>query len=144
MHAFTPAALERHAAGAGFTGVRVRGEELLANWFGWFNRTVEASARHEDIPHAWFQYAYHGYLALQKVDRAVLKTAAARGRLLQPDGDRPQAGARGLRPDAATTAGVISRMLPASTRGEGRRRRLSALQRPHLHRRLLELRDREA
>jgi ubiquinone/menaquinone biosynthesis C-methylase UbiE len=73
VHAFTPAALERHAAGAGFTGVRVRGEELLANWFGWFNRTVEASARHEDIPHAWFQYAYRGYLALQKVDRAVLE-----------------------------------------------------------------------
>ena len=53
--------------------MRVRGEELLANWFGWFNRTVEASARHEDIPHAWFQYAYRGYLALQKVDRAVLE-----------------------------------------------------------------------
>ena len=34
-----PAELERHAAPAGFEGVRVRGEELLANWFGWFNRT---------------------------------------------------------------------------------------------------------
>jgi SAM-dependent methyltransferase len=73
VHAFTPVVLERHAAGAGFTDVRVRGEELLANWFGWFNRTVEATARHEDIPHSWFQYAYHGYLALQKVDRAVLE-----------------------------------------------------------------------
>jgi SAM-dependent methyltransferase len=73
VHAFTPATLERHAAGVGLTGVRVRGEELLANWFGWFNRTVEASARHEDIPRAWFQYAYRGYLALQKVDRAVLE-----------------------------------------------------------------------
>ena len=73
VHAFTPGDLERHAAGAGFADVRVRGEELLANWFGWFNRTVEATARHEDLPHAWFQYAYRGYLALQKVDRAVLE-----------------------------------------------------------------------
>ncbi len=73
VHAFTPGDLERQAVGAGFGNVRVRGEELLANWFGWFNRTVEASARHEDIPHAWFQYAYRGYLALQKVDRAVLE-----------------------------------------------------------------------
>jgi len=73
VHAFTPGDLQRHAAGAGFEDVRVRGEELLANWFGWFNRTVEATARFDDIPHAWFQYAYHGYLALQKVDRAVLE-----------------------------------------------------------------------
>ncbi len=73
VHAFTPGDLERHAAAAGFDGVRVRGEELLANWFGWFNRTVEATARHEEIPRAWFQYAYHGYIALQKVDAAVLE-----------------------------------------------------------------------
>ena len=73
VHAFTTGDLERHARAAGFDGVRVRGEELLANWFGWFNRTVEATARHEEIPRAWFQYAYHGYIALQKVDRAVLE-----------------------------------------------------------------------
>ena len=45
VHAFTPGELERHASAAGFADVRVRGEELLANWFGWFNRTVEATAR---------------------------------------------------------------------------------------------------
>jgi SAM-dependent methyltransferase len=73
VHAFTPGDLERHARAAGFDGVRVRGEELLANWFGWFNRTVEATARHEEIPRAWFQYAYRGYIALQKVDAAVLE-----------------------------------------------------------------------
>jgi SAM-dependent methyltransferase len=73
VHAFTPADLERHAAAAGFEGVRVRGEELLANWFGWFNRTVEASAVHEDIPFGWFRYAYRGYILLQKVDRVVLE-----------------------------------------------------------------------
>jgi hypothetical protein len=53
--------------------VRVRGEELLANWFGWFNRTLEASAEFEDIPRAWIQYAHRGYLLLQRVDRGVLE-----------------------------------------------------------------------
>jgi ubiquinone/menaquinone biosynthesis C-methylase UbiE len=73
VHAFTPADLERHAGGAGFTGVTVRGEELLANWFGWFNRTLEATAVHGDIPFGWFRYAYTGYILLQKVDAAVLE-----------------------------------------------------------------------
>ena len=50
VHAFVPADLERYAGGAGFADVRVRGEELLANWFGWFNRTLEASASPSDIP----------------------------------------------------------------------------------------------
>jgi SAM-dependent methyltransferase len=73
VHAFTPGALERHARAAGFSDVRVRGEELLANWFGWFNRTLEATAVHQDIPFAWFRYAYRGYIVLQKVDARVLE-----------------------------------------------------------------------
>jgi ubiquinone/menaquinone biosynthesis C-methylase UbiE len=73
VHAFVPADLERGAAGAGFADVRVRGEELLANWFGWFNRTVEATAAPGDIPMAWIQYAYRGYLLLQRVDRGLLE-----------------------------------------------------------------------
>jgi SAM-dependent methyltransferase len=73
VHAFAPADLERRAAAAGFEHVRVRGEELLANMFGWFNRTVEASAVHDDIPFGWFRYAYRGYILLQKVDAAVLE-----------------------------------------------------------------------
>ena len=73
VHAFTPADLERHARAAGFSGVRVRGEELLANWFGWFNRTLEATAVHGDIPWGWFRYAYRGYIVLQKVDAGVLE-----------------------------------------------------------------------
>jgi hypothetical protein len=73
VHAFTPGDLERGAAAAGFADVRVRGEELLANIFGWFNRTVEATAVHGDIPGAWFRYAYSGYILLQKVDNAVLE-----------------------------------------------------------------------
>jgi ubiquinone/menaquinone biosynthesis C-methylase UbiE len=73
VHAFVPADLEAQAAAAGFEAVRVQGEELLANWFGWFNRTLEASADSRDIPWGWFQYAYRGYLALQAVDRRLLE-----------------------------------------------------------------------
>jgi ubiquinone/menaquinone biosynthesis C-methylase UbiE len=73
VHAFVPADLSRYAAGAGFADVRVRGEELLANWFGWFNRTLEASGEPKDIPWGWIQYAYRGYLLLQTVDRRLLE-----------------------------------------------------------------------
>jgi ubiquinone/menaquinone biosynthesis C-methylase UbiE len=73
VHAFAPEELEQLCRDAGFTDVRVRGEELLANWFGWFNRTLEAGADPRDIPWAWIQYAYRGYLALQRVDRTVLE-----------------------------------------------------------------------
>ena len=73
VHAFVPGDLERPAEAAGFTDVRVRGEELVANWFGWFNRTLEASADPRDVPWGWIQYAYRGYIALQRVDRALLE-----------------------------------------------------------------------
>jgi SAM-dependent methyltransferase len=73
IHAFVPRDLERIAAGAGFRLVNVRGEELLANWFGWFNRVLEAHADPRDVPHLWRQYAFHGYLALQKLDRRALE-----------------------------------------------------------------------
>jgi ubiquinone/menaquinone biosynthesis C-methylase UbiE len=73
VHAFVPADLEGFARGAGFDRVRVRGEELLANWFGWANRTLEASAEPGDIPWGWIQYAYRGYLVLQEVDRRLLE-----------------------------------------------------------------------
>jgi ubiquinone/menaquinone biosynthesis C-methylase UbiE len=73
VHAFVPADLQSHALAAGFDAVRVRGEELLANWFGWFNRTLEATADPADLPWAWIQYAYRGYLLLQRVDRRLLE-----------------------------------------------------------------------
>jgi len=73
VHAFVPSDLQTHAARAGFQQIRVQGEELLANWFGWFNRTLEATAEPKDIPWGWIQYAYRGYIALQAVDRRVLE-----------------------------------------------------------------------
>ena len=67
MHAFTPDDLSAPCPRlADFEAVQVRGEELLANWFGWTNRTLEATARAEDIPWLWIQYAYRGYLLLQR------------------------------------------------------------------------------
>ena len=73
VHAFAPRDLEDVARNAGFTSVRIRGEELAASWFGWANRTLESTAEPADIPWLWRQYAFHGYLALQKVDRALLE-----------------------------------------------------------------------
>jgi SAM-dependent methyltransferase len=73
VHAFTPEELAELARTARFGGVTVRGEELLANWFGWANRTFESSATPESIPWAWRQYAYRGYLLLQQVDNRLLE-----------------------------------------------------------------------
>ncbi len=73
IHAFSPGDLARHARRAGFVDVRVRGEELVANWFGWFNRALEATAKPDDVPMLWRQYAFHGYLLLQRLDERVFE-----------------------------------------------------------------------
>ncbi len=74
VHAFTPGELIQAARGAGLKDVRVRGEELLANWFGWTNRTLETTADPQQVPWAWRVYAHRGYLALQTVDRTLLES----------------------------------------------------------------------
>jgi ubiquinone/menaquinone biosynthesis C-methylase UbiE len=73
VHAFVPSDLSTRAAAAGLGAVTVRGEELLANQFGWFNRSLEATADPAGIPWGWIQYAYRGYIALQAVDRRLLE-----------------------------------------------------------------------
>ncbi len=73
VHAFAPGELSAAARAAGLLDVRVSGEELLANWFGWTNRTLEATADPEQVPWAWRQYAYRGYLVLQELDRRLLE-----------------------------------------------------------------------
>jgi SAM-dependent methyltransferase len=73
IHAFSPADLAAHARRAGFTDVSVRGEELVANLFGWFNRALEATADPAGVPMLWRQYAHHGYLLLQRLDERVLE-----------------------------------------------------------------------
>jgi SAM-dependent methyltransferase len=73
VHAFTPRKLVALAHDAGLGDARVTGEELTATWFGWMNRTLEATAEPEGVPWLWRQYAYRGYLSLQALDRAVLE-----------------------------------------------------------------------
>jgi ubiquinone/menaquinone biosynthesis C-methylase UbiE len=73
VHAFAPAELSEFARSAGLQDVKVSGEELLANWFGWTNRTLEATADPRDVPWAWRQYAYRGYVILQQLDRRLLE-----------------------------------------------------------------------
>ena len=73
IHAFSPGDLARFASAAGFADVRVRGEELLANWFGWFNRGLESTADPAEVPMVWRQYAFRGYLLLQRVDERLLE-----------------------------------------------------------------------
>jgi SAM-dependent methyltransferase len=74
VHAFAPGELSSVAREAGFERVRVVGEELVANWFGWTNRTLEATAEPSDVPWGWRQYAYRGYLILQELDRRLLES----------------------------------------------------------------------
>jgi len=73
IHAFAPGDLADAARSAGFEDVTVRGEELVANWFGWTNRVLEATAVPEDVPWGWRQYAYRGYLTLQQLDQRLLE-----------------------------------------------------------------------
>ena len=73
VHAFDPAALRELLGEAGFADVRVRGEELLANLYGWMLRTVESTADPAEIPDRWRYFAFRSYLALQKVDTALLE-----------------------------------------------------------------------
>lgn len=73
IHAFSPGQLAAYARRGGLVDVRVRGEELTANWFGWFNRALEATADPVGVPVFWRRYAYHGYLALQRLDERVFE-----------------------------------------------------------------------
>jgi SAM-dependent methyltransferase len=73
VHAFRPDDLACHARRAGLTDVLVTGEELAASWFGWANRTLESTAAPDELPWLWYQWAYRGYLTLQRLDRAMLE-----------------------------------------------------------------------
>jgi SAM-dependent methyltransferase len=73
VHAFSPAALGRALREAGFEGVRIRGEELLANYYGWTVRSLEGTADPERVPDRWRRFAFRSYLALQRVDAALLE-----------------------------------------------------------------------
>lgn len=73
VHAFDPDGLRAIFAGAGFTDVRVRGEELIANLYGWVLRTLESTAEPAEIPKRWRYFAFRSYLALQRIDTTLLE-----------------------------------------------------------------------
>jgi ubiquinone/menaquinone biosynthesis C-methylase UbiE len=73
VHAFTPARLRDLLEGAGFTGVRIGGEELLASMYGWVLRAWESTADPDRVPWAWQSFAFRSYMTLQRVDAALLE-----------------------------------------------------------------------
>jgi len=73
VHAFAPSRLGRLLGETGFEGVRISGEELLANVYGWAVRTLEGSAEPDDVPYRWRELAFRGYMALQRVDTVLLE-----------------------------------------------------------------------
>ena len=79
VHAFSPDELAGWMAAAGYVDVRIRGEELLANALGWVLRTLEASADPDSVPWGWRKFAFRSYLALQKVDEALLEPRLSPG-----------------------------------------------------------------
>ena len=74
VHVFSPGTLHALTTRAGFVDVRVSGEELLANAYGWWLRALEAGSDPFRVPRAWHQFAFRSYLTLQWLD----------GRLLEP------------------------------------------------------------
>jgi ubiquinone/menaquinone biosynthesis C-methylase UbiE len=73
VHAFAPGALAAMLRDAGFAKVRIRGEELLASAYGWTVRTLEGTAEPDQVPDRWRQLAFRSYLALQRLDAAMLE-----------------------------------------------------------------------
>jgi SAM-dependent methyltransferase len=73
VHAFSPATLDRLFREAGFEDVRIRGEELLANIYGWTARTLEGTADPAQVPQRWRELAFRSYIALQRLDAALLE-----------------------------------------------------------------------
>ena len=73
VHAFRPAELRRWISEAGFTDVRVSGEELVANAYGWLLRSLESTAEPAEVPRRWRSFAFRSYIALQRLDTALLE-----------------------------------------------------------------------
>ena len=73
VHAFAPGELRALLEATGFSEPRIRGEELLANLWGWTLRSLEATAAPEEVPVRWRHFAFRSYLALQRLDTSVLE-----------------------------------------------------------------------
>jgi len=73
VHAFSPGSLRDLAHGSGFTEVGIRGEGLMASMYGWALRAWESSADPDRVPRSWQSFAFRSYLALQRLDAALLE-----------------------------------------------------------------------
>lgn len=73
VHAFVPADLRKMLDESDFEDKHVGGEELLANVWGWGMRTLESTADPDSVPDRWRMFAFRSYMALQKVDTALLE-----------------------------------------------------------------------
>lgn len=73
VHAFDPAELGPRFEAAGFEEIHLRGEELLANAWGWGVRSVESTAEPEGVPMLWRRFAFRSYIALQRLDAGLLE-----------------------------------------------------------------------
>jgi len=79
VHTFTPEELSLLAIGSGLVDVRVAGEELLANAYGWILRALEAGVDPKSVPLGWHRFAFRSYLALQWLDGRLLEPRLAPG-----------------------------------------------------------------
>jgi SAM-dependent methyltransferase len=73
VHAFGPADLRDLATRAGFEQVRISGEELVANMWGWGLRSLEATAEPDSVSAGWRNFAFRSYIALQRLDTSLLE-----------------------------------------------------------------------
>ena len=91
LHARRAARDGRHAPGS--STCACRGEELLANVYGWLMRSARGGRRRrESVPRAWHQFAFRSYLALQWIDGRLLEPRLPAEPLLQPAAVGAQAG----------------------------------------------------
>jgi hypothetical protein len=72
-HTFSPEELAGLARAAGFEDVRVSGEELVASGYGWLLRALESRVEPDSVPSGWHKFAFRSYLALQRLDSALLE-----------------------------------------------------------------------
>ncbi len=73
VHSFNPVELRRMMLAGGLQAPRIRGEELLANLYGWGLRTLESTAEPDEVPVGWRMFAFRSYLVLQRLDSALLE-----------------------------------------------------------------------
>jgi ubiquinone/menaquinone biosynthesis C-methylase UbiE len=73
VHAFAPGDLGAMLGRGGFDEIRIRGEELLSNMYGWVLRSLESTAEPDEVPIRWRTFAFRSYLTLQRLDSSLLE-----------------------------------------------------------------------